>query len=196
LLVRELDPSRDRQALTELVITLQNHERRFDPRMPKGPVMVRRYIDVLRSRCRKWDGKMFVAEEAARVVGFVCVWARVPSEEPDDDPSDYAFVSDLVVNPRYRRRGIGRELMSAAEHYARARGARCIRLAVLARNAAGRRFYQRMKYREKELELEKILRPTPIPRGRVSNPSALSSPLRRSHNARDDLDVDECHANA
>jgi ribosomal protein S18 acetylase RimI-like enzyme len=196
LLVRELDPSRDRRVLTELVITLQNHERRFDPRMPEGPVMVRRYIDVLRSRCRKWDGKMFVAEEAARVVGFVCVWARVPSEEPDDDPSDYAFVSDLVVNPRYRRRGIGRELMSAAEHYARARGARCIRLAVLARNAATRRFYRRMKYREKEIELEKILRPMPIPRARVSNPSALSSPLRRSHNARDDIGVGECHANA
>jgi ribosomal protein S18 acetylase RimI-like enzyme len=196
LLVRELDPSRDRRVLTELVITLQNHERRFDPRMPEGPVMVRRYIDVLRSRCRKWDGKMFVAEEAARVVGFVCVWARVPSEEPDDDPSDYAFVSDLVVNPRYRRRGIGRELMSAAEHYARARGARCIRLAVLARNAATRRFYQRMKYREKEIELEKILRPMPIPRARVSNPSALSSPLRRSHNARDDIGVGESHANA
>lgn len=196
MLVRELDPSRDRRVLTELVITLQNHERRFDPRMPEGPVMVRRYIDVLRSRCRKWDGKMFVAEEAARVVGFVCVWARVPSEEPDDDPSDYAFVSDLVVNPRYRRRGIGRELMSAAEHYARARGARCIRLAVLARNAATRRFYRRMKYREKEIELEKILRPMPIPRARVSNPSALSSPLRRSHNARDDIGVGECHANA
>jgi ribosomal protein S18 acetylase RimI-like enzyme len=196
LLVRELDPSRDRRVLTELVITLQNHERRFDPRMPEGPVMVRRYIDVLRSRCRKWDGKMFVAEEAARVVGFVCVWARVPSEEPDDDPSDYAFVSDLVVNPRYRRRGIGRELMSAAEHYARARGARCIRLAVLARNAATRRFYRRMKYREKEIELEKILRPMPIPRARVSNPSALSSPLRRSHNARDDIGVGESHANA
>jgi ribosomal protein S18 acetylase RimI-like enzyme len=139
---------------------------------------------------------MFVAEEAARVVGFVCVWARVPSEEPDDDPSDYAFVSDLVVNPRYRRRGIGRELMSAAEQYAQARGARCIRLAVLARNAAGRRFYQRMKYREKEIELERILRPTPIPRARVSNPSALSSPLRRSHNTRDDFGGDECHANA
>jgi hypothetical protein len=53
-----------------------------------------------------------------------------------------------------------------------------------------------MKYREKEIELEKILRPMPIPRARVSNPSALSSPLRRSHNARDDIGVGECHANA
>ena len=155
LSVRELDSSRDSQVLADLVIALQNYERQFDPGMPEGSAMVQPYLALVLARCGKWDGKMFVAEEGGKVVGFVCVWARVPSEEPDDDPSEYAFVSDLVVEPAHRRRGVGRQLMSAAEAYARARGARRIRLTVLARNMAARGFYASMNYLEREIELEK-----------------------------------------
>jgi ribosomal protein S18 acetylase RimI-like enzyme len=155
--IREFDPSGDTQALADLVILLQNHERQFAPGMPEGSTMVEPYLELLMVRCRKWDGKMFVAEEAGEVIGFVCVWARVPSREPDDDPSEYAFISDLVVSPAYRRRGVGRGLMAAAEDYARARGGRRIRLNVLARNAAARVFYESLNYVEKEIELEKGL---------------------------------------
>jgi ribosomal protein S18 acetylase RimI-like enzyme len=155
--VRELDSSRDGQRLRELMIALQNHERRSDPAKPEGSSIVQSYLARMLARCDKWDGKVFVAEEAGQVVGFVCVWARVPVEEPDEDPSEYAFVSDLVVEEAHRRRGLGRELLSAAEKYARARGARRIRLDVMARNSDARGFYQSMGYLENEIELEKAL---------------------------------------
>jgi len=155
--VRELDSSRDGQVLADLVIALQNYERQFDPGMPEGSAMVQAYVGLMLARCGKWDGKVFVAEHGGQVVGFVCVWAGVPSEEPDDDPSEYAFVSDLVLEPAHRHRGLGRELMTAAEDYARARGARRIRLGVLARNMAARAFYESMNYLEREIELEKRL---------------------------------------
>jgi ribosomal protein S18 acetylase RimI-like enzyme len=157
LYVRELDSSRDSHVLADLVITLQNDERQFDPGMPEGCAMVQAYVGLMLARCARWDGTVFVAEDGDRVIGFVCVWARVPSEEPDDNPSDYAFVSDLVVEPAHRHRGVGRELMSAAENYARARGARRIRLGVLARNRVARDFYESMNYLEREIELEKRL---------------------------------------
>jgi ribosomal protein S18 acetylase RimI-like enzyme len=153
--IREHDSGRDAQVLADLVIALQNYERQFDPGMPEGSAMVQAYVGLMLARCGKWDGKVFVAEEEGQVVGFVCAWARVPSDEPDEDPSEYAFVSDLVVEPAHRRRGVGRELMSAAEDYARARGARRIRLGVLARNRAARDFYESMNYLEREIELEK-----------------------------------------
>jgi ribosomal protein S18 acetylase RimI-like enzyme len=57
--------------------------------------------------------------------------------------------------------------MSAAEDYARARGARRIRLRVLARNTAARGFYESMNYVERDIELEKCLE-----RSRVRNESA------------------------
>jgi ribosomal protein S18 acetylase RimI-like enzyme len=165
--VRELDSNRDSQVLADLVIALQNYERLFEPERPEGFAMAQAYLALMRARCGKWDGKVFVAEEEAQVVGFVCVWARVPSEEPNDDPSEHAFVSDLVVEPAHRHRGVGRTLMSAAEDYARARGARRIRLRVLARNTAARGFYESMNYVERDIELEKCLE-----RSRVRNESA------------------------
>lgn len=155
--VRELDSNRDSHVLRELMIALQNHERQFDPAKPDGSTMVQSYLALMLARCDKWDGKVFVAEEAGKIVGFVSVWARVPVEEPDDDPAEYAYVSDLVVEAARRRRGLGRELMSAAEDYARARGARRIRLSVMARNLGARDFYQSMGYVENEIEVEKSL---------------------------------------
>jgi ribosomal protein S18 acetylase RimI-like enzyme len=157
LAVRELDRNGDDQILTELVIALQNYERQFDPGMPEGAAMVQSYVALMLARCAKWDGKVFVAEDSGRAVGFVCVWAHMPSDEPDDDPAGSAFVSDLVVEAACRHRGIGRALMSAAENYARARGARRIRLRVLARNTAARDFYKSMQYSERDMEMEKHL---------------------------------------
>jgi hypothetical protein len=104
LSVRELDSRRDGQVLADLMIALQNHERQFDPGMPEGSTMVRPYLELMLGRCSKWDGKVFVAEEAGVLAGFICVWAHVPPEEPDDDPADYAFISDVVVTAEHRHR--------------------------------------------------------------------------------------------
>lgn len=157
LSVREFDASRDGEVLADLMMALQDYERQFEPGMPEGSAIVQPYLGLMLARCGKWDGKVFVAEEGSQVVGFVCVWARVPSEEPHDDPAESAFVSDLVVEPARRHSGVGRQLMSSAEAYARDRGARRIRLRVLARNMAARGFYQAMNYVEREMELEKDL---------------------------------------
>jgi ribosomal protein S18 acetylase RimI-like enzyme len=48
------------------------------------------------------------------VVGFVTIWKRYQSPEPDDDPSKHGFVSDLVVLAAHRGRGLGRALVRAA----------------------------------------------------------------------------------
>ena len=98
-----------------------------------------------------------MAEVSGQVVGFVCVWARVRPDEPDENPVEYAFVSDLVVGTAYRRRGIGRRLLEAAEGYARARGARSLRIGALTRNAAARSLYASAGFEEYEVELAKQL---------------------------------------
>jgi ribosomal protein S18 acetylase RimI-like enzyme len=97
-----------------------------------------------------------VAEEDGAVVGFICVWARVPP----DDPSEVRFsahVSDLVVLPRFRRRGVGRALLARGEAYARERGAERLRIGVLARNQGARRLYLDSGFREVFVLLTKVL---------------------------------------
>lgn len=155
--IRDYDHERDRLALRDCLIELQDYERQFDLGKPEGSAMADAYLELMFDRCRKWHGKVFVADVGGRTVGLVCVWARVKSEEPDDDPSEYALVSDLVVGASYRRQGIGRKLLCGAEHYAPARGARSLRIRVLAHNAAARRLYTSAGFADSEIEMQKPL---------------------------------------
>lgn len=156
-MIREYLPARDADELRVCFVELHETERRFEPGMPAGEAIAAHYLERMFERGCKWDGRVFVAEHEDRVVGFVSVWARVMPEEPDEDPSPYAFVSDLVVLPEHRRRGLGRSLVERAEHFARESGARRIRLNVLADNSDARALYRHLGYGEREIELEKTL---------------------------------------
>ena len=155
--VRDYDERRDRDAVRACIVELQTHEREFEPTMPEGPVMVDAYLGLLLARCRAWHGKVFVAEVDGEVVGFTCVWGRVPSEEPDDDPADYAYISDLLVRAAYRRRGVGRALMVVAEAYARECGVAVVRVQALAANSAATSFYGANGFNQFQIELAKRL---------------------------------------
>ena len=151
-------PLRDSTAVRNCFIELQNYERQLDRGKPEGSTSADAYLNRMFARCREWEGQVFVAEVADQVVGFVCVWARVKPDEPDDDPSEYAFVSDLFVAPTFRRRGIGRQLLSAAECYALAGGARSLCIGVTAGNAEARRLYGSAGFEEYKVALAKATR--------------------------------------
>jgi len=53
------------------------------------------------------------------MAGFAAVFPKVTSDETDEADYDYAYVSGVAVLDRYRRRGLGRALLEAAEVYAR-----------------------------------------------------------------------------
>jgi ribosomal protein S18 acetylase RimI-like enzyme len=109
------------------------------------------------ARCATWAGSVFVAESDGAVIGFVCVWGRVPPQEPDEPQADYAYVSDLVVLATWRRRGIGRALLRRAEAYARALGMDAIGIGVMAGNREARALYDADGYRAVHVELRKRL---------------------------------------
>jgi ribosomal protein S18 acetylase RimI-like enzyme len=138
-------------------VELQDFERTVEPALPTGEAMADGYIDHLFACCAKWQGKMFVAETDGSVVGFVCVYGRVPQEELDESPEPYGFVSDLVVMPAYRNAGIGQRLLETAEAYARTCGVGEIRIGVLQRNGGALRLYERLGFRQYRIELTKRL---------------------------------------
>ena len=155
--VRDYDERRDAEAVRACVIELQDYERQREPAMPEGRAMVDAYVALLLARCSTWNGRVFVAELGGEVVGFTCVWGRVPSEEPDDDPADYAYISDLLVRAPYRRRGVGRALMIAAERYARDCGVEVLRVQALAANTGATSFYAANGFDQFQIELAKRL---------------------------------------
>jgi ribosomal protein S18 acetylase RimI-like enzyme len=155
-MIRDYDPARDRAAVRDCFAELQDVERGLEPAMPPGAVVADAYLDFMLARCAEWDGAVMVAEEDGAVVGFICVWARVPP----DDPSEVRFsahVSDLVVLPAWRGRGIGRALLARGEAYARSRGAERLRIGVMAKNEGARRLYVGSGFREVYVLLTKVL---------------------------------------
>jgi ribosomal protein S18 acetylase RimI-like enzyme len=133
----------DAHGVRECVIELQEFERRIDPRLRPGAAIADEYVTQVLERCRSWAGRIFVAESSGVIAGMVAIFARVPFEELDDPPGEYALVSDLVVRAGFRRRGVGEALLARAERYARAAGATELRIGVLSGNRGARDLYSR-----------------------------------------------------
>ena len=142
---------------TACLLDLQADERRLEPRMLSPEAIAGWYLDHLLTECRKYDGTIFVAEDAGEVVGLVAIQTRVPSTDKDEEPYDFAYISDLGVREAARGRGIGTALIAAAEAFAHDRGARWLRISALGRNAGARRLYQRCGFHERVIDLEKPL---------------------------------------
>ena len=157
-MIRDYEPSRDRDQLRACVVELQEFERGLEPRLPRGEEMADQYLAFMLERCARMTGRVFVAEVDHTVVGFVAVLASVPSEEPDEDRAPYAYVSDLVVRSAYRRRGLGRALLEQAERFSRGAGSSLLRVGVLARNEGAGRLYASMGFAPYAVQLIKPLR--------------------------------------
>jgi GNAT superfamily N-acetyltransferase len=139
-LIRPYRPD-DASAVRHCVTELQEFERVLDPRLRPGQAIADDLCERMHAWCREAEGRLFVAEQDGTVVGFVCVLAREPFTDLDDPPGTYALVTDLIVLPPWRGRGIGRRLLESAEMFARNAGAREFRIGVLSRNLAARRLY-------------------------------------------------------
>ncbi len=155
--IREFDPLRDHDAVRSCAIELQDFEREFDPRPPPGEQIADRYLDLMFRRCSEFDGVVLVAEVDGAVTGFVSVWTRYRSSEPNDDAAEHGLVSDLVVSAKHRGRGIGRALLRAAEARARQAGADTLRVAVKAGNTSALSLYSGEGFQTLEIYLEKRL---------------------------------------
>ena len=156
-LIRPMDPRRDREAVVDCVAGLQDFERTLEPSLPPGGQIARRYVDAMLQRCAAYRGRVFVAEGATGIVGFVCVLARIPETPPDEHSRPHAAVGELFVDPARRGEGIARRLLARAETHAVELGAERLRVQVLAANTPARRLYGDFGFRDRLVELEKPL---------------------------------------
>lgn len=158
MLIRDYDSTRDAAGLRACFVELQDFERSIGRDAPPGDAIADAYLAHMLECSRRYDGTVFVAQVDGAVVGFVCVWATVPPEQPDEAPATYAFVSDLVVLERHRGRGIGRALLRRAERYARDHAAPTLRIGVVAQNVKARRLYEQEGFSDRYVFLVKRLR--------------------------------------
>jgi len=107
------------------------------------------------------NGRLLVAEDKGRLLGFVCLLGPIVSTESEDDGEPYAFMSDLYVDESVRCSGVGSALAASVEDLAGSMGIGKLALRVAANNDTARRFYERHHYEEKFVVMSKEIRRKP-----------------------------------
>ena len=115
------------------------------------------YVDYLLNKCVCHEGKIFVAELDNTIVGFSCMWIEEEADSLITNLKRFAYFSDLVVLPKYRRKGVGSALVQAREQYAKSKGLSHVLVNVLWRNQDMRAFITTKGFREYELTYLKEL---------------------------------------
>lgn len=145
----------DRDAVVALARDLQAHERAVYDRMLPPQAIGPDYVEALLADCRKYGGRIIVAESAGALVGYAVVQTTVGDESIDEVTYTYAYVADLVVTERLRGAGLGRRLLTACEDIAVKAGARWLRISALAANQQARFLYHRFGFADHLITLEK-----------------------------------------
>jgi len=149
--------AQDAPHVEQCFVELQAFEQQLEPNRVEGQAIATTYRHHLLNRCAQTEGAIFVAEDSATVIGFVAVFAHVDSESLIEAMTDHAYISDLVVLPAYRRRGVGRALLQAAETYARNHGATVLKVDVLVANTDAYNLYREFGFHDHEMRLTKAL---------------------------------------
>lgn len=89
---------------------------------------------------------LWVAEVKGEVVGLAEVYLR-EEEQNAATLNRYGYLQSLVVAPRWRSRGIGRQLLAAAETWSKTQGAHELRLDTWEVDPAPFHFYTQQGYR-------------------------------------------------
>ena len=91
---------------------------------------------------------IFLADLDGKIVGFACVWeCETKAEENYLVPGKFAYLSDLVLLPESRGRGIGGALLDACKNWAGQRGISRMKLDSLCKNEVANHLYERERFR-------------------------------------------------
>ncbi len=135
---------------------LQEFERMLDPHRLKGLEVAQEYLTHLLTLCEQSRGKIFVVEVNEEVVGMVSVYIEADTKHMRKART-YAYISDLMVLPQYRTEGVTKELLAAAEDYARSKKVYTIQAAVLSEHKEGLSGLSHHGYHQFEIILRKHL---------------------------------------
>jgi ribosomal protein S18 acetylase RimI-like enzyme len=140
----------DLDAVVDLWVALADEQREHGSHLP--PAANREAIRASASHHLLTDGLLIARDDGP--VGFVMFGPESGSFEQD---VDRGVVRSLYVRPNARGRGIGTDLLTAAEHRLADAGFDVVAIEALADNEGARRLYRRLGYRPHRVELEKSL---------------------------------------
>ena len=125
----------------------------FDPKrfLPVTPQTEERYGAYLASQLDDPDTVLLVAEGEGAIVGYT--YATVEGYDYMSLRGPAGVLNDVVVDPSYRGRGIGRMLLDATIDALKARGVPRVVLSTAERNEAAQHLFERSGFRRTMIEM-------------------------------------------
>jgi ribosomal protein S18 acetylase RimI-like enzyme len=153
--------SADLQRLGGLgALLVQEHHdfdaRRFLPARSRTPDD---YASFLGSQLDDPHVVVLVAEHDGQVIGYA--YAAIEGYDYMSLRGPAAVLHDLIVDPEYRGRGVGRLLLNATLSYLTSQGAPRVVLSTAERNEAAQRLFERMGFRRTMVEMTRELNGLP-----------------------------------
>jgi len=93
------------------------------------------------------DRCIMVAETDGKVIGICSIQTLISTAEG----GKVGLVEDVVVNPSYRGKGIGRMLLASLEEWAKKKGLKRLQLLADKNNLPALEFYEKMNWKKTQL---------------------------------------------
>ena len=93
-------------------------------------------------------GKIFVAEEAGKIVGYISGWVKKIEDFPDQTgaPNVNGMFDNIFVSPDSRGKGVAKALVEKLENYFKESNCKLIWLNVYSENEEATGFYNKLGY--------------------------------------------------
>ena len=160
MLIREYTP-KDWNELVHLMNSFENYLvkldnlKRLKPFKDKG----KRYTALVLKNIKESKGKIFVAVDRVKIVGFISVILekQEKSSELEVGKTRYGRIVDLYIDKVYRKKGLGTKLLEEGEKYLRTKKCQVLSVEVFSPNKKAYPFYKRSGYVDRCSELVKII---------------------------------------
>lgn len=145
------------QAVARLGALLVRQHHGFDERrfMPAGDDIEGGYAWFLGSQLREPDVLILVAARGSELLGYL--YAAVEPRNWKELRDECGFIHDVVVDERFRGKGIATALVEAAAGWFVTRGMPRVVLWTADRNAAAQRLFARLGFRRTMVEMTRDL---------------------------------------
>lgn len=153
----------DQAALVRCMESLLDYLGTIDPRkrIRRLPTYGEKYLASLLKRVGESEGWIGVADMDNKIVGCIAVVVdrKDELEKLQYVPSPTGEVLDLYVDQTQRGKGIGQNLIEAAEAYVRSKGCDAMNIEVFVPNTLAHDFYKKCGYEDRVLTVFKLLPP-------------------------------------
>jgi len=98
-------------------------------------------------------------DDSGQINGFALLVAAKTEAAPEVVPHDFAYLIDLVVDPKARHQGIGTQLLAAVDAWSLAHQLEYVQLNVLPSNQAALSLYQKWGFAPAQVTMTHQLKP-------------------------------------